>query len=61
MANRPALVSETEVKRSVRGALAGGLQIGRIEVDHRTGKVIIIPLGAPGGDEGANPCDVLLK
>jgi hypothetical protein len=61
MANRLALVSETEIKRSVRGALAGGVQIGRVEVDHRTGRVIIIPMGAPGGDDGANPCDVLLK
>jgi hypothetical protein len=61
MANRPALVSETEIKRSVKGALAGGMQIGRIEVDHRAGKVVIIPVGAPGGDDGANPCDRLLK
>lgn len=60
MANRLALVSETEIKRSVRGALAGGVQIGRVEVDHRTGRVIIIPMSAVDLFTGPNP-DELLK
>lgn len=60
MANRLALVSETEIKRSVRGALAGGVQIGRVEVDHRTGRVIIFPMGAVDLFTGPNP-DELLK
>ncbi|MFT3972016.1 MAG: hypothetical protein QM699_00620 [Amaricoccus sp.] len=60
MAARPALVSQQEVKRTVSGALAAGLRIGRIEVDHRTGKVTIF---AEGADEtsSTNPCDRLLK
>lgn len=60
MANRPATVTETEIKRSVKGALAAGFTVGRIEVDHLTGKVSIYPAGdsASGGE---NPCDRLLK
>ncbi|MCA3485855.1 MAG: hypothetical protein IOD05_17170 [Rhodobacter sp.] len=60
MANRLALVSETEIKRSVRGALAGGVQIGRVEVDHRTGRVVIIAVGTVDLFTGPNP-DELLK
>ena len=59
MPNRPALVTQVEIKRAVAAALAAGLQIGRVDVDHATGRVSIIPEGAK--DEGANPCDRLLK
>lgn len=60
MAGRPALVSQVEIKRTVAAAIEGGLRIGKIEVDHRTGKVIIYPEGI---DPAAtvNPCDRLLK
>lgn len=60
MANRHALVTQIEVKRTVSGALAAGLRIGRIEVDHKTGKVTIYPEGLEVSS-GANPCDRLLK
>ncbi|MDP2051535.1 MAG: hypothetical protein Q8K33_22180 [Cypionkella sp.] len=60
MANRAALVTEAEVKRTVRGALAGGIAIGRIEVDHRTGKVSIVVSGVNESLAGPNP-DELLK
>lgn len=60
MANRPALVTKTEVARSISAAIAAGLRIGRIEVDHKTGKVVIFP--EDGDDEGSgNPCDRLLR
>lgn len=59
MANRPALVSQTEVKRSVSGALAAGLRIGRVEVDHRKGKVVIFPEGSDPDVLGPNPDDLL--
>ena len=59
MANRPALVSQTEVKRTVSGALAAGLRIARVEVDHRTGKVTIIPEGAADTFSGPNPDELL--
>lgn len=60
MTNRPAIVTKVEVTRSVSAVIAAGLKIGRIEVDHRLGKVVIFP----EGDEDAvarNPCDRLLK
>lgn len=60
MANRPATVTETEIKRSVKGALAAGFTVGRIEVDHVSGKVVIFPAGAVA-DGGENPCDRLMK
>ena len=60
MANRPAQVTQTEISRTVKGAVGAGVIVGRIEVDHRTGKVIVWPaeLASPEGD---NPCDELLK
>jgi hypothetical protein len=60
MANRPAIVTKTEVARSIAAAIAAGLKIGRIEVDHRAGKVVIF---AQGQDDAVsrNPCDRLLR
>jgi len=46
MANRPATITVTEIKRSVQGAIAAGFAVGRIEVDHVAGKVILFPAGA---------------
>ena len=60
MANRPALVSQTEVKRTVSGVLAAGLLVGRVEVDHRTGKVTVYSEGVEERLCGPNP-DELLK
>lgn len=60
MAARPALVSQQEVKRTVSAALAAGIRIGRIEVDHRTGKVTIFPEGIDD-TKLSNPCDRLLE
>lgn len=60
MANRPALVTKVEVARSIAAALSAGLKIGRIEVDHRAGRVVIVPEGSTE-DSGRNPCDRLLK
>lgn len=59
MANRPAQVTSTEIKRTIKGAIDAGMIIGRMEVDHRTGKVIVWPAGVIK-DDGANPCDELL-
>ncbi|MBC7286005.1 hypothetical protein [Hoeflea sp.] len=62
MANRPAQISETEIKRTVKGVLAGGFAVGCIKVDHRNGTVTIFPEGAPESDQAtSNPCDRLLK
>lgn len=61
MANRPATVTETEIKRTVKGALAGGMAVGLIRVDHRKGTVTIYPVGAAADADGPNPCDRLLE
>jgi len=52
--------SQAEIKRTVAAAIEGGLRIGKIEVDHRTGKVAIFPEGIDP-EATANPCDRLLK
>lgn len=59
MGNRPAKVTSTEIKRTVKGLIDAGMAIGRVEVDHITGKVIVWPAGTVK-DNGANPCDELL-
>lgn len=60
MANRPAIVTKVEVTRSNAAAIAAGLKIGRVEVDYRSGRVVIVPEGSLD-DRGSNPCDRLLK
>lgn len=60
MANRAAIVTKVEVARSIAAALAAGLKIGRIEVDHRAGLVVIIPEDC-ASESSVNPCDRLLK
>lgn len=60
MANRSAIVTKVEVARSISAAIAAGLKIGRVEVDHRTGRVVIV-LDGGTDDSRDNPCDRLLK
>lgn len=59
MANRLALVRQSDLTRMIKGALAGGFQIGRVEVKP-DGSVNIIGLGEDGSDL-PNPCDRLMK
>lgn len=60
MPNRPAAIKQVDVTRAVKGAVAAGLAVGRVEVDQRNGKVIIWPAGAPDGTSG-NEWDEVLK
>lgn len=60
MTNRTALVSQTEIKRTLQAAQAAGLRIGRVEVDHATGLVVVVPEGAAAQAAGPDP-DELLK
>lgn len=60
MANRLAMVTKTEVARSIAAAMAAGLKIKRVEVDHRNGRVVIEPEGV-SADTDENPCDRLLR
>lgn len=60
MAARPAVVSQAEIKRTLQAALSAGLRIGRVEVDHITGRVVVFPEGTTGQPAGPDP-DELLK
>lgn len=60
MANRPATFKQVDVTRAVKGAVAAGLIVGRVEIEQHTGKIVIFPTGATSG-ETKNPCDRLLK
>ena len=56
MAGRPATVKQIDVTRAVKGAVAAGLVVGRIEVDQRTGK-IIVHVGEPAPGTAETPLD----
>jgi len=60
MTNRPATFKQVDVTRAVKGAVAAGLAVARVEVDQRTGKIVIFSAGS-GADDAANPCDRLLR
>jgi len=55
MAARPALVSQAEIKRTLSAALGAGLRVGKVEIDHSTGKVTIYPEAAGAGGDAAKP------
>ncbi len=57
---RPAVVSQSEIKRTLQAALSAGLRIGKLEVDHTTGRVVVFPEGAAAQAAGPDP-DELLK
>lgn len=40
MAYRPALFTQADIKRAVKGALDAGLPVGAFEID-RTGKIVV--------------------
>ena len=46
MANRAATITATEIKRTLQATIAAGIPVGRIEVDHATGKVTVFPAGS---------------
>lgn len=60
MANRPATIKQAEVTRLVKGVMAAGVVVGRIEVDYLAGKTIIYPKGAePSQGIGPDPDELL--
>lgn len=59
MASTRATVKQIDVTRAVKGAVAAGLAVARIEVDHRTGKIVIFSEGA--GSTGPNPWDEVCR
>lgn len=60
MPNRPVAVKQIDVTRAVKGAVAAGLIVGRVEVDQRTGKIVIFSDGGQGANNG-NEWDEILR
>jgi hypothetical protein len=60
MPNTRATVKQIDVTRAVRGAVAAGLAVGRVEVDQRTGKIVIFFDAANGANIG-NEWDEVLR
>ena len=59
MPNTRATVKQIDVTRAVKGAAAAGLAVARVDVDQRTGKIVIFSDGAAGS--APNPWDEVLK
>jgi len=60
MPNTRATVKQIDVKRAVKGAVAAGLAVARVEVDQRTGKIVIFSERGQGGITG-NEWDEVLR
>ncbi|MGL4414197.1 hypothetical protein [Roseinatronobacter monicus] len=54
-----ATVKQIDVTRAVKGAVAAGLLVARIEVDQRTGKIVIFSEGAESS--APNPWDEVIR
>lgn len=59
MVRRPAVVSQAEIKRTLQAAQSVGLRIGRVEVDHATGRVVVFSEGASSQAVGPDPDELL--
>lgn len=59
MSGRSTLVSQAEIKRTLQAYLAAGLQVGRVEVDHSRGRVVVFPEGPAVQAAGPNPDELL--
>ena len=59
MAARPALISQTEIRRTVQAVISAGIRIGRVEVDYIKGRVVVIPEGAVAQTVGPHPDELL--
>ncbi|MHB8286163.1 MAG: hypothetical protein ACYDD1_16005 [Caulobacteraceae bacterium] len=47
------VLTQRAIQQAVRGAMKGGMDIGRVEIDPRTGRIVILPAGegAVQGDD----------
>ena len=56
---RNAQVTQAEIRRTLQAALSAGLRIGRVEVDHASGRVVVFPEGAAAQAAGPDPDELL--
>jgi hypothetical protein len=47
MARVPATFKQADVTRALRGAVAAGVEVARIEIDARTGNIVILTPRVP--------------
>jgi hypothetical protein len=50
---------QADVSRAIKGAIVGGMNIGRVEIDPSSGKIVILPPDAKAQEE--NPLDKWLR
>ena len=60
MTSRPTVFKQVDVTRAVKGAVAAGLTVERVEIDQHSGKIVIFLIGNTSG-QTENPCDRLLR
>lgn len=58
MATRASRFTQTDLTRAVKGVVAGGVRVGRIEIDPN-GKIVILPESAAPAGTGSSWDDVL--
>lgn len=56
MSYRPATVTQAEWTRAIKAAVAAGVVVGRIELDPRTGRVVVYAAGS-SAEAAQNPWD----
>jgi hypothetical protein len=48
---RPKTYTQDDVKRAVKGAMAAGLSITRVEIDRDSGRIVLLTSQAPASAE----------
>lgn len=59
MVGRRPIVSQAEIKRTLQAALSAGMRIGKYEVDHTKGRIVVFAEGVEGQVGGPDPDELL--
>jgi hypothetical protein len=57
---RSSIFKKTDVTRATRAVLAAGLEVARVEINSKDGKITVVPGRPDGGSAGQNPWDEVL-
>jgi hypothetical protein len=58
MSRRPTTVTQTEIKRAVKGVVDAGVEVARVEVE-KDGRIVVIA-GKPSTSEILEPSEIVL-